>query len=51
MGGADTLKTEGLMLESMCVGQMRVSCQVELPIITIRTVRTKGSKAMHIIGP
>ena len=38
MGGADVLKTEGLMLESMHMGNMGVGCQAELPIVSICTV-------------
>ena len=51
MGGADTLKTEGLMFKSVCMGHMRVGCQVELPVIGIHMVWAKGSKMVCIIGP
>jgi hypothetical protein len=51
MGGADTLKTEGLMLESMCMGHMGVGCQVKLLIVSICMVWAKGGKVMCIIGP
>jgi len=51
MGRADVLKTEGLVLESMYMGYMRVSCQVELPIISICIIRVKGSETVCIIGP
>jgi hypothetical protein len=51
MGGADALKTEGLVLESMCMGHMGAGCQVELPVISICVVGMKDSEMMHIIGP
>ena len=51
MGGADTLKTEGLVLDSMHIGHMRAGCQAELPIISICIVWAKGSKMVHIVGP
>jgi len=51
MGGADALKTEGLMLESMHMGHMRAGCQAELPIISICTIWTKGGKVVCIIRP
>jgi hypothetical protein len=50
MGGADALKTEGLMLKGMCMGHMGAGYQVELPIVSICMVGMKGSETMHIIG-
>jgi hypothetical protein len=50
MGGADALKTEGLMLKSMRMGHMGASCQVELPIISICMMQAKGSETVCIIG-
>ena len=51
VGGADTFKTEGLMLESMCMGYMGAGCQVELPIVSICTMWMKGGEAVYIIRP
>jgi hypothetical protein len=51
MGGADALKTEGLVLKSMHMGHMGAGCQVELPIVTICMIRMKGGEAVHIIRP
>jgi hypothetical protein len=51
VSGADALKTEGLVFESVHMGYMRMACQVELPILSICMVWAKGSKTMHIIGP
>ena len=51
MGEADVLKTEGLVLESMCMGHMGAGSQVELPVISIYIVWMKGIEAMHIVGP
>jgi hypothetical protein len=49
MGGADTLKTEGLVLKSMRMGHIRVGYQLELPIICM--VWVKGSEMLCIVGP
>jgi hypothetical protein len=51
MGGADVLKTEGLVLESMHMGHMGVGCQVELPIVSICTMWMKGGETVCIIRP
>jgi hypothetical protein len=51
MGGADMLKTEGLVLKTMHMGYMRVGCQAELPIICICMVWVEGSEMVRIIGP
>jgi hypothetical protein len=51
MGKADVLKTEGLVLESIYMGHMGVSSQVELSVISICMIWMKGIEAMHIVGP
>jgi hypothetical protein len=51
MGGANMLKTKGLVLESMCMSHIRVCRQMELPIVSISMVGAKGSKLVHIVGP
>jgi hypothetical protein len=51
VGGADMLKTEGLMLQGVCVSHMRVGCKAELPVISICAVQTEAGKAMCIVGP
>jgi hypothetical protein len=51
MGGADVLKTEGLVLKSMRMGHMGVGCQAELPIVSICTMRMKGGEVVYIIRP
>jgi len=38
VGGADLLKTEGLMLQDMHVSYMRMGCKAELSIISICVV-------------
>jgi hypothetical protein len=50
MGGANMLKTEGLMLESVYMGQIGAGCQAEFPIISICAIGAKGSETMHVIG-
>jgi hypothetical protein len=51
VGGADVLKTEGLVLVGMCMGHIGVGCQAELSIVSVCTVGMKGSEMMHIVGP
>ena len=51
MGGADTLKTEGLVLQGVCVSHMRTGCKLELPVVSICAVRIEADKAMCIIRP
>jgi hypothetical protein len=51
MGRANMLKTEGLVLKSMCMSYIGVGSQVELPIVCIGTVWMKGTEAMCAIGP
>jgi hypothetical protein len=51
VGGADTLKTEGLMLQGMHVSHVRAGHKAELPVISVRLIWTEASKAMAIIRP
>ena len=51
MSGADTLETEGLMLESMLMSDMRVGCKAEGHIITISMVGVKGGEAVCSVRP
>ena len=51
MGGADALKTEGLVLKSMRMGHMGAAYQAELPIVSICAMRMKGGEAVCIIRP
>jgi hypothetical protein len=51
VGGANTLKTEGLVLQGMRVSHVRAGCEAELPIIAICSVWTEASKAIAIVGP
>jgi hypothetical protein len=51
VGGADTLKTEGLMLQGMRVSHMRAGCEAELPVVSIGLVWMEASKTVTIIRP
>ena len=51
MGGADTLKTEGLMLQGMRVSHMRAGCEAELPVISISVVWVELCKPVGIVWP
>jgi hypothetical protein len=51
MGGADVLKTEGLVLQGVCVSHVRASCEAELSIVSIGPVWTEGGKAVTIVRP
>ena len=51
MGRADTLKTEGLMLQAMHVSHMRMSCEAELSILSICSIWMELGKVMAIVGP
>ena len=51
MGGADTLETEGLVFQGVCVSHVRASCEVELPIVSIGPVWTEVGKAVTIVRP
>jgi hypothetical protein len=51
MGRANMLKTEGLVLKSVCMSHMGAGSQVELPIVCVSMVWTKGTEVMHRIGP
>ena len=50
MGGADVLKTEGLVLEGMPMAHVRVGREVELPVISIGSVWTEFSKTVATVG-
>jgi hypothetical protein len=49
VGGADTLKTEGLVLQGVHVSHVRAGCEAELPVISIRSIWTEASEAMAIV--
>jgi len=51
VGGADTLKTEGLVLQGMHVSHVRAGCKVELPYVSISVVWMELSKMVAIIRP
>jgi hypothetical protein len=51
MGGADMLKTEGLVLQGMHVSYVWAGCKAELPCVSISAVGTELSKIVAIIGP
>ena len=51
MGGAGALETEGLVLQGVCVSHVRVSCEVELSIVSIGPVWMEGGKAVTIVRP
>jgi hypothetical protein len=51
MGGADTLKTEGLVLQDMHMSHVRAGCKAELPIVSIRLVWTEAGKSVTIVRP
>jgi hypothetical protein len=49
MGRADTLKTEGLVLECVCMSHMGAGCQAELLIVGICAIRMERGVTVHII--
>jgi hypothetical protein len=51
VGGADTLKTEGLVLQGMHMSHVRAGCELELPAVSIRPVWMEVGKAVIIIRP
>jgi hypothetical protein len=51
VGRADTLKTEGLVLQGVCVSHMRVGCKMELSIISIHVVWIEEGEVVCIVGP
>jgi hypothetical protein len=51
VGGADMLKTEGLVLQGMCMSHMRASCEAELPIVSISSVWMEVGKLVAIVRP
>jgi hypothetical protein len=51
MSRADPLKAEGLMLQAVYVDHMRMSCKMELPIVSVCSIWTELGKAMAIVGP
>jgi hypothetical protein len=51
MGRADTLETEGLVLQGMHISYVRVGCKAELPRISISAVWTELSEMVAIIRP
>ena len=51
MGRADTLKTEGLVLQGVHVSHVRAGCKVELPRVSISAVWTELSETVAIIRP
>jgi hypothetical protein len=51
VGGADALKTEGLVLQGMPMAYVRAGCEAELPVISIGLVWTEFSKTVATVGP
>jgi hypothetical protein len=51
MGRADTLETEGLMLQGVRMSHVRAGCKAELPYVSIGSVWTEIGKTMAIIRP
>jgi hypothetical protein len=51
MGGADSLEAEGLVLQGMYVSHVRVSHELELPIVSISTIWTEVGKMMATVRP
>jgi hypothetical protein len=51
VGGADTLKTEGLVLQGMCVSHVRAGCEAELPVVSIGLVWMEAGKMVTIVRP
>jgi hypothetical protein len=51
VGGADTLEVEGLVLQGVRMSHMRVSCEVELPIVSISSVWTEAGELVAIVRP
>jgi hypothetical protein len=51
MGGADSLRTEGLVLQGMYVSYMRTGCKTELPVVSICSIWMEVGKVMTIVGP
>jgi hypothetical protein len=51
MGGADSLKAEGLVLQGMYVSHVRASREPELPIVSVNMIRMELGKTMATIRP
>ena len=51
VGGANVLKTEGLMLQGMPMAHVRAGCEVELPVVSISLVWTELGKMVAIVRP
>jgi hypothetical protein len=51
VGGADALKTEGLVLQGMPMAHMGVGREAELPVITISSVWMELGKTVAIVRP
>ena len=51
VGRADTLKTEGLVLQGVCMSHVRAGCEAELPYISISLVWMEIGKTMAIVRP
>jgi hypothetical protein len=51
MGRADTLETEGLVLQGVHMSHVRAGCKVELPYVSIGSVWTEIGKTMAIVRP
>jgi hypothetical protein len=51
MGGADSLEAEGLVLQGVYVSHVWASRELELPIVSVTTVRTELSEAMATVRP
>ena len=51
MGGADALKTEGLMLQGMPMAHVRAGHKAELPVISIGSVWMEFGKMVATVRP
>jgi hypothetical protein len=51
MGGADMLKTEGLVLQGIHVSHVRAGCEAELPVVSIGLVWTEAGKTVATVRP
>ena len=49
MGGANTLKTEGLVLQGMHMSHVGAGREAELPAVGIRPVWTEAGKTVTIV--
>jgi hypothetical protein len=51
VGGADTLKIEGLVLQGVHMSHMGAGHKADLPVVSICMVWTETGKTVCIVGP